>query len=83
MIKRRDVRFNEKLSEESIEKNEYFEAPLDILEINNKPIKIETSEEIHPKTVDNEDNNEDPDSSPKRERNDNASIKSTSRRAPG
>lgn len=40
VIKSRDVRFNEKLSEETTETNEYFEAPLDILKTNDKLVNI-------------------------------------------
>lgn len=45
VIKRRDVRFDEKLSEENTKKVDYFEAPLNVLEIISKPLNVEIIED--------------------------------------
>lgn len=84
VVKRRDVRFNEKLSKESIETDEYFEAPLHILETNEKSTEMETSEETEPEEKDDEDSSENlvPSLSP-RKSSDDISAKSIIRRAPG
>lgn len=48
VIKRRDVRFNEKLSEENIKEYNHLEDPINVLEINSKPtsVKDETEENV-------------------------------------
>lgn len=77
VIKRRDVRFNEKLSEESTETNE---APLNMLETYDKSIEIKTSEDRAQEDIDNEESNEDPGSSSEEELSDSTSIKNTMKR---
>ncbi|KMQ87486.1 s00954 pol polyprotein [Lasius niger] len=83
VIKRRDVCFNEKLSEESTETNEYFEAPLNMLETYDKSIEIKTSEDRAQEDIDNEESNEDPGSSSEEKLSDSTSIKSTMKRVSG
>lgn len=48
VIKRRDVRFNEKLSEENIKEHNHLEDPINVLEINPEPtsVKDETEENV-------------------------------------
>lgn len=45
VIKRRDVCFDEKLSEENTKRVDYFKAPLNVLEIISKPLNVEIIED--------------------------------------
>lgn len=86
VIKQRDVRFNEKLSEENTKKNDYLETPLNLLEMNSKPADEEIINEIIEKDTNvediiekNEEQNEDQTSSQEEETINDTTIK----RAPG